>query len=90
MSYASLFDVYMMLIFGVLGYALTKFKINLPTVIVAFFLGPMLESKFRQSLSISGDDATVFLTKPISLTFLVLTVAAVFFLLKRKKKLMTD
>ncbi|MBT4263418.1 MAG: hypothetical protein HN580_23465 [Deltaproteobacteria bacterium] len=89
-SYASLFDVYMMLIFGVLGYALTKFKINLPTVIVAFFLGPMLESKFRQSLSISGDDATVFLTKPISLTFLVLTVAAVFFLLKRKKKLMTD
>ncbi len=89
-SYASLFDVYVMLVFGILGYLLTKFKINLPTIIVAFFLGPMLESKFRQSLSISGDDATVFLTKPISLTFLILTIAAVFFLLKRKKKLMTD
>ena len=88
-SYASLFDVYVMLVFGVLGYVLTKFKINLPTIIVAFFLGPMLESKFRQSLRISGDDAMVFLTKPISLAFLILTVAAVFFLLKRKKKIKT-
>jgi putative tricarboxylic transport membrane protein len=84
-SYASMFDVYAMLVFGVLGYTLTKFKINLPTIIVAFFLGPMLEAKFRQSLAISGDDITVFLTKPISLTFLILTFAAVFFLLKRKK-----
>jgi putative tricarboxylic transport membrane protein len=89
-SYASLFDVYVMLVFGVLGYALTKFKINLPTIIVAFFLGPMLETKFRQSLRISGDDAMVFLTKPISLAFLILTVAAVFFLLKRKKKIMKN
>ena len=82
-----MFDVYAMLVFGVLGYTLTKFKINLPTIIVAFFLGPMLEAKFRQSLAISGDDITVFLTKPISLTFLILTFAAVFFLLKRKKRM---
>lgn len=89
-GYASVFDVYVMLFFGVLGYLLTKFKINLPTIIVAFFLGPMLESKFRQSLRISGDDALVFLTKPISLAFLILTVAAVFFLTRRRKKLVSD
>ena len=89
-SYASLFDVYAMLVFGVLGYALTKFKVNLPTIIVSFFLGPMLEAKFRQSLNISGDDPTVFFTKPISLAFLILTVLAVVFLMRRKKQLITD
>jgi putative tricarboxylic transport membrane protein len=84
-SYASIFDIYVMLAFAILGYGLTKFKVNLPTVIVAFFLGPMLEMKLRQSLKISGNDVTVFFTKPISLAFLILTVVAVVFLLKRKK-----
>ena len=84
-SYASIFDIYVMLAFAVLGYGLTKFKINLPTVIVSFFLGPMLEAKLRQTLKISGDDVTVFFTRPISLAFLILTVVAVVFLLKRRK-----
>lgn len=83
-NYASVFDVFVMLAFAVLGYMLTKFRVNLPTVIVAFFLGPMLESKFRQALKISGDDVTVFFTKPISLAFLVFTVVAVIFLLRKK------
>ena len=83
-NYASVFDVFVMLGFAVLGYVLTKFKINLPTVIVAFFLGPMLETKLRQSLKISGNDATVFFTEPISLAFLVLTALAVFFLVRRR------
>jgi len=89
-GYASIFDVYVMLAFAILGYGLTKFKINLPTVIVAFFLGPMLETKLRQALKISGDDVTVFLTKPISLSFLILTLVAVIFLLRRKKTLTND
>ena len=83
-NYASVFDVFVMLGFAVLGYILTKFKINLPTVIVAFFLGPMLETKLRQALKISGNDATVFFTEPISLGFLVLTAVAVFFLVRRR------
>jgi len=84
-SYASIFDIYVMLAFAILGYGLTKFKVNLPTVIVAFFLGPMLETKLRQTLKISANDVTVFFTKPISLAFLILTVVAVVFLLKRRK-----
>lgn len=90
-GYASIFDVYLMVAFGVLGYILIKFKINLPTVIVAFFLGPMLEAKFRQTLLISGNDFMVFITKPISLAFLIFTVVAVLFLIKRKKSVvLTD
>ncbi len=84
---SSLFDIYMMVVFGVLGYILTKFQINLPTVIVAFFLGPLLEGKLRQALAISGNDITVFVTRPISLTFLVLTVVAVFLLLRHRQVL---
>ena len=87
-SYASVFDIYEMLAFAVLGYGLSKCKINLPTVIVAFFLGPLLETKLRQTLLIAGNDVTVFFTKPISLAFLILTVVAVVFLLKRRKTAM--
>ncbi len=89
-SYTSVFDVYVMLAFAVLGWLLARFRINLPSVIVAFFLGPMLETKLRQTLSISGDDPTVFFTKPISLAFLVLTVVAVVFLLRRRKTLVAE
>jgi putative tricarboxylic transport membrane protein len=87
---ASIFDIFIMLLFGILGYVLTKFKINLPTIIVAFFLGPMLETKLRQALRISGNDVMVFFTRPISIGFLLLTIIAVIFLVKRRKKLIAE
>ena len=74
---SSLFDIWLMLVFGVLGYALTKLRISLPTMIVAFFLGSLLEHKMRQSLLISRGDWTVFLDRPIACAFLLLTVAII-------------
>ncbi len=74
---SSLFDIWLMLVFGVLGYVLTKLKISLPTLIVAFFLGSLLEHKMRQSLLISRGDWTIFLNRPIACAFLLLTVAII-------------
>ncbi len=84
---ANVFDIFVMIGFGLLGYVLTKCRINLPTVIVAYFLGPLLETNLRHALSISGGDWTVFVTRPISVGFLVFTVIAVWFLLKHRKPL---
>jgi putative tricarboxylic transport membrane protein len=84
---SSIFDIFMMFCFGILGYLLTKLQINLPTIIVAFFLGPLFERKIRQALTISGGDATVFFTRPIALTFFILTIVGVIFLIRRKKKM---
>ena len=84
---ANVFDVFVMVGFGLLGYVLTKCRINLPTVIVAYFLGPLLETNLRHALSISGGDWSVFVTRPISVGFLIFTVFAVWFLLRRRKPL---
>jgi putative tricarboxylic transport membrane protein len=79
----SMFDVGLMLVFGVLGYVLNKLKISLPTMIVAFFLGSLLEHKIRQSLSISRNDWTIFIDRPIACAFLVLTVFTIAFFMYR-------
>ncbi len=84
---SSIFDIFMMFCFGILGYILTKLQINLPTIIVAFFLGPLFERKIRQALLISGGDISIFFTRPISLAFFVLTVCGVAFLIKQKRKM---
>ena len=84
---ASVFDVFVMIAFGLLGYVLTKCRINLPTVIVAYFLGPLLETNLRQALAISGRDWSVFVTRPISLGFLIFTVVAVAFLMRKRRAL---
>lgn len=82
----SMFDVYVMFGFGLFGYLLSKCKINLPTLIVAFFLGQLLEHKIRQSLLISGGDWTVFFTRPIALAFVILTVLISAIYLKKIRK----
>ncbi|MFX0200094.1 MAG: tripartite tricarboxylate transporter permease [Candidatus Hodarchaeota archaeon] len=64
----SLFDVYVMLIFGVLGYLMRKFGYEGAPFVLAFVLGPMLEFSLRQSLLISDGSFLIFFTRPISLT----------------------
>ena len=52
---------------------------------MAYILGSMLEHKLRQSLALSDGDFTIFLTRPISATFLALTVICTLYFLFRKK-----
>jgi putative tricarboxylic transport membrane protein len=74
----SIFDIQLMLVFGVLGYVLKKLEFELTPLVMAFVLGPMLEQAFRQSLIISRGSFDFFLIRPISLAFLVLAVFVVF------------
>ncbi len=69
------FDLILMVIFGVVGYILRKFEYEEAPLVLAFILGPILETAFRQSLIISSGRLSIFLTKPISLIALLLTVA---------------
>jgi putative tricarboxylic transport membrane protein len=73
----SLFDIQLMLVFGVLGYLLKKFGFELTPLIMAFVLGQMLEQAFRQSLIISRGSLEVFISRPISLAFLLLATLVV-------------
>lgn len=66
-------DVFIMAFFGFAGYVLVKCRCSFPPLILGLVLGPMLEENFRRSLIVSRGDPTVFFTRPISLTFLIIT-----------------
>jgi putative tricarboxylic transport membrane protein len=62
----STFDLYLMILFGAVGYLMRKFGYESAPLVLAFVLGPMLEQSLRQSLLISGGSFAIFVTRPIS------------------------
>jgi putative tricarboxylic transport membrane protein len=66
-------DVYLCAAAGVLGYVMAKLECHPAPLILGFVLGPMLEEHLRRSLLMSDGSFSVFVTRPISLTFLVVT-----------------
>jgi putative tricarboxylic transport membrane protein len=70
------FDIYMMALFGVLGYVFAKLDCEPAPMLLGFILGPLMEEYLRRALIISRGDPMVFLTRPISATMLVLAVIA--------------
>lgn len=73
----NVFDIYIMAAAGLLGYALVLLRCEPAPLVLGFILGPLMEENMRRALLISKGDATVFLTQPISLAFLVASVAVV-------------
>jgi TctA family transporter len=65
------FHVFAVALFGVLGYLLVKLGCEPAPLLLGFVLGPLLEEHLRRAMIISRGDATVFLTRPISLALLV-------------------
>ena len=80
-SYAmknSLFDVWVMLIAGVVGYFLAKVKVPTSPAILGLILGPMAEKNFRTALLKSGGSPSVFFSSAIAWFFIFLIVISLF------------
>ena len=73
----TMFGVYLMLIFGFIGYFMRKFDYSFVTFVVGYLLGPMAELTIRQTIILSARDPWRILDHPIALLFLALTVFAV-------------
>ena len=71
---SNVYDLYAVAFFGLMGYVLIKLRCEPAPLLLGFVLGPMLEENLRRAMILGRGDATVFLTRPISLTLLVLTV----------------
>jgi putative tricarboxylic transport membrane protein len=67
-------DVWLIFIFGVVGYLMRKLEYPMAPAVLAIVLGPLAEKAFRQSLIGVQGDVTVFFTRPLSGTFMVLAV----------------
>ena len=82
----TMFDVLIMLLMGLLGYFMLKLDMPAAPFLIAFILGPMLEDSFRQSLSLSKGDFSIFLQSGITWLFLGLTVLSLFLTIRRNLK----
>lgn len=69
------FDLFAVAGFGAAGYLFLKLRCEPAPLLLGFVLGPLLEENLRRAMILGRGDPTVFLTRPISLTILVLTVA---------------
>jgi TctA family transporter len=91
----SSFEVIVMAVLALAGFVFVKLECEAAPLILGFILGPMMEENLRRALLISRGDFSVFLTKPISLGFLVaalllLAAIAVPGMLKLRKTAMQE
>ena len=70
------FDIYLMALFGLLGYFFTKLGCEAAPMLLAFILGPMMEEYLRRAMLLSRGNPLVFIQRPISATLLALAVLA--------------
>jgi len=87
----SFFDVGVMMFFGVLGYVMRRFEYEAAPLVLAFVLGPIFEKSLRQSLKLSGGSFSIFFTRPLSATLLVLAaLLLVSYVFLRKQREVLD
>ena len=77
MEGGGMFGVYLMLIFGAVGYFMKKLDYSFVTFVVGYVLGPMAELTIRQSLILSDGDPAVLLDHPIAILFLLLAAFSI-------------
>jgi putative tricarboxylic transport membrane protein len=70
----STFDIFLMVVFGIIGYLMKKAGFDPGPMVLAFVLGSIIESSTRRSMLMFGGDATGFFTRPISGTILAIFV----------------
>jgi putative tricarboxylic transport membrane protein len=75
----NVFDLYVMIAFGIFGYLTRKLGYEAAPLVLAFVLGAIMENKLRTALIISAGDLTTFITKPISAV--CLAIAAIMLLM---------
>jgi len=73
----SIFDIYMLIFFSLLGYAFRKLGIPPTPLLMAFVLGPEAENAIRQSLILSDNSLMIFVQRPISAIVLGLAVLVI-------------
>jgi len=70
----TMLDIWLLLVYGVIGYVFKKLKYPLAPLVIALVLGDMTEEALRQSLILSGGSLAIFFTRPIAAGFMILTI----------------
>jgi putative tricarboxylic transport membrane protein len=73
----SWFDLFLLLLFGLMGYAMKRWDIPIAPCLVGMILGPRADTELRRALQISQSDFSVFFSRPISVALIAIAVAVV-------------
>lgn len=71
----SVFEIGLLILFGLVGYAFIKWRCEPAPLMLAFVLGPLMEENLRRAMLLSDGDASVFVTRPISGGLLLVSAA---------------
>ncbi len=88
----SMTDLYLILLFGVVGYVFDKIDIPVAPLVLSLVLGGMMEQSFRQAMTISGGNPKIFFGSAITVTLVVMSVISILlpFILPMIKKYKED
>lgn len=85
LNYSS-FDFILVMAFALGGYLLLKLEIPLPPLVLALILGGTTEQSFRNSMSLSDGNPSIFFEKPISAVLIVLALLSLIYSLVKQKR----
>jgi putative tricarboxylic transport membrane protein len=74
----TVFDVFVLLLFGIIGYVLRKLDFPLAPIVLTLIMGPPMEKSLRRSLEMSQGDFTILVASPISATLLAISTIILF------------
>jgi len=87
---SNFYELLIMIFFGIIGYILRKIKYEPGPFLLAMILGPMLETSFRQSMTIAQGNPAIFFQRPFSAILLILVaiilILSLFFSTRRIKR----
>lgn len=73
------FDLTVFIFAGIIGYLLTLLDVPLVPIVIGFVLGQTMDSNLRKGLTMTGGDWVQFVTRPITLVILLITVAVLLY-----------
>ena len=82
----NLFDVGVMLGFGLFGCALIKLGVPLTPLVLGVVLGPILEDNLRTTIIMSQGELSYFFTRPIAMFFLALTAFSLVWQVRKRRR----
>jgi putative tricarboxylic transport membrane protein len=81
-----IFDVFTIFLFGILGFFMKKWHFSTQPFIIGYIIGPLAELYLRRGLSYSDNSLIPFFTSPISLFFILASIASIIFVMLKHKK----
>lgn len=79
------YDLGVTLFFGLVGFLMIRYDYPIVATALGLILGPIIENNMRRSLIMSGDDWSIFVTRPLSLSILILSLLLFILALRRRR-----